>query len=337
MTAHSSPAPGGRVAASREAPGTSKRRALPWALIIVGTVHLAVGIGVAILLLPTTAPGADLATYQRGAADWLATGDAYRSAALYAADFQYRYPPMLAMLMPILGWPPLWYSLMAGATAVPMWLAYRRAGATGVLFSVLLVGLWGQQLINGNVQPAVIALLAIVPLYRRAGAVGLAVATMLKLHPALAVAWYLGRRDWTAVRWYAGATVVLLAIQAPWLGEFIEYYRADPAATDVMAGMSLRAFGLEVWLIGSAALFVATIVWANSRYGWMLATLLQLAALPRVLLVNLALLLAAMPLERPRRDRSLQVSADTETPDASGRRPGTVDEVSPSGASPSVR
>ena len=270
-------------------------RRLEWAILLA----LYVGLGLAgiVFLGPSTAPGADLTTYQRAAADWLATGDPYRSAPLHEHDFQYRYPPLLAMLMPLLGWPPLWFALMGLATGVPIWLAYRDAGFRGFLLPILLAGPWTQQLLNGNVQPAVVALLALVPRFRRAGAIGLAVATMLKFHPALGVVWYLGRRDWQALRWYAGTLVVLALIQAPWLGSFVDYYLTDPAATAVNSGMSLRSLGMVPWVVAVAVLAAVAYRAADSRYGWMLAVVLQLAALPRVLLVNLALLLAA-PLRR---------------------------------------
>ena len=286
-----------QAAATASATARPTRR-LEWAILLA----LYVGFGAAgiVFLGPSTAPGADLATYQRAAADWLTTGDPYRSAPFHEQDFQYRYPPLLAMLMPLLGWPPIWFALMGIATGVPIWLAYRDAGFRGFLLPILLAGPWTQQLLNGNVQPAVVALLALVPRFRRAGAIGLAVATMLKLHPALAVVWYLGRRDWQALRWYAATLGVLALIQAPWLGSFVEYCLADPAATAVDSGMSLRSLGIVPWIAGVAVLVVVAYRAADTRYGWMLTVVLQLAVLPRVLLVNLALLLAA-PLRGPAR------------------------------------
>ena len=89
-------------------------------------------------------------------------------------DYLYRYPPLLAIVIPILGWPPLWFTLMGIATVVPMVVAYRVSGPAGLLPVALLVGAWGQQLLNGNAQAVVVALLAIVPLTGRYGAIGLA-------------------------------------------------------------------------------------------------------------------------------------------------------------------
>jgi hypothetical protein len=133
----------------------------------------------------------------------------------------------------------------------------------------------------------------------------LALATMLKLHPALAIVWYLGRREWRLLGWYLAAMAVLVVIQLPWLGAFVDFYVHDPVATESIPGMSLRVLGTVPWLIILAAFAVAAYFLAPSRYGWLMATVLQLVALPRILLVNLALLLAA-PL--PRRDDATEPS-----------------------------
>jgi hypothetical protein len=262
-------------------------------LLAVAALYLLVGLGGAWLLADTTVVGADLGTYQRAASDLYEHGDPYRSAASVSEDFRYRYPPLLAMLKPLLDVPLLWYALLAVATAYPLWLAVRERGWLGILPGLLLVGPWAQQLLNGNAQGFVVAFLAMVPFHARAGAVALAVAAMLKLHPALGIAWYVARRDWRAVGWFSAATVALLVIQLPWLDRFLTYYLTDPTATSTVPGLSLRAFGPAVWILG--ILVVGVLAWrgADGRWGWLLNVVWQLVALPRVLLVNLALLLAA--------------------------------------------
>jgi hypothetical protein len=269
-----------------------------WAVLVV--LYLGLGLLGAWYLFDTTSVGADLATYQRAGDALWSSGDPYAQAASLPEDYRYRYPPLLAMVIPVLGWPPLWFALIAAATIVPIAVAFRVSGPSGLLPVALLIGAWGQQLLNGNAQAFVVALLAIVPFTGAAGAVGLALATMLKLHPALAVVWYVGRREWRLLAWYAAAMVVLTVVQLPWLPAMVRFYLADPTATETIPGMSLRAIGVVPWVLGTAAAGVAALWFARSRYGWLLATLLQLVALPRVLLVNLALLLAApLPRSRP--------------------------------------
>jgi hypothetical protein len=261
-------------------------------LVLIG-LYLLFGLLGAWYLSGTTIPGNDLATYQRAGDALWTSGDPYSVGAGLGQEAQYRYPPLLAMLMPILGWPPLWFALVALAPIVPIFFWYRDQGLAGLLVPALLVGAWIQQLLNGNSQAIVIALLVVVPRWRSAGPLLLALATMIKLHPALALFWFIGRRDWRAVGIFLVAIAVLLLVQAPWLGAFVDFYLTDAAATATIPGMSLRALGIPIWVAGIVVMTLISIRLAGTRYGWLLATVLQLVALPRILLVNLALLLAA--------------------------------------------
>jgi hypothetical protein len=267
---------------------------------------------------PNTFVGADLSVYQRAGNDLLSIGDPYASNATAHFNFQYRYPPLLAMLMPLLGWPPVWFALLWGSTALVFYFWWRDAGWFGLAPIFMLSGPWGQVLLNGNVQPLLMGLLVLVPYYRRVGAISLAVATMLKLHPILGVVWYLGRRDWTGLAWYAGAIVALLVVQAPWLAEFLDFYANDPdASITLYAGWGLRLAGDVAWLIGAGLAGIAALALARTRYGWLMNIVFQLAALPRLLPTNLALLLAA-PLPTRRRPRTLESAARQPEPVAAG-------------------
>jgi hypothetical protein len=263
-------------------------------LVVLFAVYGLAGLALIAFLAPSTFPGADLAIYQRAGRDLLQHGDPYYSAPSFPYAFQYRYPPLLAMLMPALGWPPLWFGLMGAATLFTFVVGLRIAGPAYLLPVIVIGGAWGQVLLNGNVQPALMALLAVVPLRRRGGAVALAVATMLKLHPVIGVLWYLARRDWVALRWFALACAVLVLVQAPWLATFVRFYLADEVASPFgQLGFGLRAIHPAVWVIGTVVVAIVAWRYAETRFGWLLNVLLQLAALPRVLLVNLALILAA--------------------------------------------
>ena len=132
-----------------------------WVFLIVA--YLGLGLLGAWYLSGTTSLGADLATYQRAGEALCTTGDPYAGRVGVPEDYRYRYPPLLAMVIPVLGWPPLWFTIIGVATVVPMVVGYRVSGPTGLLPVALLVGAWGQQLMNGNVQAIVVALLAIVP------------------------------------------------------------------------------------------------------------------------------------------------------------------------------
>lgn len=276
----------------------STRRVVLAAMVVIYGLFGLIGI---VILAPNTFPGADLAVFRQAGEDLLTRGDPYASNATAHYNFQYRYPPLLAMVIPILGWEPLWYALLASTTAAVFYFWWRDAGWFGLLPIVMLAGAWGQPLINGNVQPILMLLLALVPRFARGGAVALAAATMLKLHPALGTVWYVGRRDWRGLAWYAGAMAALLVIQAPWLASFVEYYGTDAdASITLYRGWGLRLAGDVAWIAGAAITGVLAWRFARGRYGWMFNIVFQLAALPRLLPTNLALLLSA-PLPSRRR------------------------------------
>ena len=178
------------------------------------------------------------------------------------------------LLLGLLG---AWY--LADTTSAGADLA-TVSGPAGLLPAALLIGASAQQLLNGNAQAIVVALLAIVPFTRVGGAVGLALATMLKIHPALAIVWYVGRQEWRPLRWYAAAMAVLTLIQLPWLPDMMRFYLTDPTATETIPGMSLRAIGVIPWIVGTAAVAIAAFWFARGRYGWILATLLQTRRTP---------------------------------------------------------
>lgn len=290
-------------------------RRIVWA-VMIGLYALIGFVGIAVLA-PNTFIGADLAVFQQAGTDLFTLGDPYVSNATAHYNFQYRYPPLLAMVIPVLGWPPLWYALLALSTATVFYYWYRDAGWFGLLPIVMLAGPWAQPLLNGNVQPILMVLLAMVPRYARWGAISLALATMLKLHPALGVVWYVGRGEWRGLRWYAGAMAVLVLIQAPWLGAFLDYYATDSdAAITLYHGWGLRLAGDTAWIIGAAITGLLALRFAPTRYGWTLNLVLQLAALPRLLPTNLALLLAgplpsrrSRPVEPGSPQRELQTEA----------------------------
>ncbi|MGH2487999.1 MAG: hypothetical protein ACRDFR_00055, partial [Candidatus Limnocylindria bacterium] len=105
--------------------------------------------------------------------------------------------------------------------------------------------------------------------------------------------------------------------QLPWLDDFVNYFVNDPAAVETIPGMSLRAIHPVLWAVGIVVAIALAWRYAGTRYGWLLATVAQLIALPRVLLVNLALLLAA-PL--PARQSSAPAASDPAS--ATSSRPG---------------
>jgi hypothetical protein len=274
----------------------SAQRSLKFILVLI------CGAWLASFVADTTFVAADHHVFREAGDALYETGDPY-AANPPATRFEshYRYPPLLAMLMPVLP-AGVWFPLLALAWATPLWLGWRRSGADGLLLPLLLAGCWIQQLLNGNSQGFIVAALCLVPVSRRGGAVATAAATWVKIHPIFVVLWYLGRRDWTALRWFGGTFVVLGLIQLPWLGEFLAYATSPQAS--VPAQLSLRASGPVVWLLGVSVLSVLTLRHARDEKGWFLLLVTQIAALPRVNLLALTLLLPPGPPARPTVERA---------------------------------
>jgi hypothetical protein len=67
-----------------------------WALLT--GLYLTLGVAGAIYLWDSTAVGADLDTYRVASAALYAGADPYAATAHLGEDFQYRYPPLLALL-----------------------------------------------------------------------------------------------------------------------------------------------------------------------------------------------------------------------------------------------
>jgi hypothetical protein len=230
-------------------------------------------------------PLADQRVYVDASRSLFEEGDPYARNAGLHFEHHYRYPPMLALAMPVLRW--IWFPLLALGLAVPLILRFRTGGLRGLLFPIHLGGTLLGNLVNGNAQGVVMGLTSLAPI-ARIGPPLVAVAAWIKLYPALVVVWWLGRRDLVALRRFGITFVALGLVQLPWLPEFVEYSRTQ---TGIPSQLSLRSLGPVVWVMAIAALAVVTFVRARREDGWRWCVLLQVVTLPRLLVYNLPLLL----------------------------------------------
>lgn len=233
-----------------------------------------------------------LAPYRSAGHDLWTVGDPYVTTLSQPEEVQYRYPPLLAMAMPLLGWAPLWYGLLAVALATPFWYGIREGSwppllALGPLMLFSFPG--------GNAQLLVVALLVLVPRHARVGPIALALATWIKVWPVLALLWFIGRRDWRGLAWFAAAMAGLGLVQAPWLLSWIRYWLAPQASYTVSGIALLVLFGEPVWLVIAGINAAAAILWGRRRLGWSLSIWLMLTALPRIFVPSLTILAAAVP------------------------------------------
>jgi hypothetical protein len=243
-------------------------------------------------IAPTTYPLADYHTYVDASHSLYAQGNPYLANEDKGLEFQYRYPPLLAMMMPVLRW--IWFPLLGVASVVPLVLRYRASGPEGLLLPIQIAPAWISTVLNGNAQGLTIGMTALAPVWVGSGAVLVAFATWVKLYPICVVVWWLGQRNWTALRWFGLAFIGLGLLQLPWLHDFIAYSRDQ---VSLPSQSSLRSLGTIPWLGAIAILTYLTYTRAwrdrstGNDHGWFYCILLQIAVLPRFQVSNLPLLL----------------------------------------------
>jgi hypothetical protein len=124
----------------------------------------------------------------------------------------------------------------------------------------------------------------------------LALATHLKILPALAAVWWIGRRDWAALArfgaWVAGLGVLQLVLEPAGTLAFPSVFNLGQVGE--VRNWSPYVVSPILW----AALVVAGIVvalrLAPTRWGWAAAVALSVLATPRLILYQLMTLLAAL-------------------------------------------
>ncbi len=209
------------------------------------------------------------------------------------ADF-YRYPPLTAIVFRPLAMLPfplagaLWEVLILAAFALTLWRVGIRPRVLVVLGLLALPTAW--VLAIGQAQALVTLLLVIGAPW------AVALAGQLKVFPALAALYWVGRRDWRAfgrfLAWTSGLLVLQLVL-------------APRASLDFLATLGPGQIGnvnnfspwvVSPWLWG--VLFVAgvgvTLGLARTRWGWLAAVALGTLAPPRLLTYMLSSLIAGI-------------------------------------------
>jgi hypothetical protein len=97
--------------------------------------------------------GQDLRVYQAAGQDLYTSGSPYVSSPGRPEETQFRYPPLLAILAPVLTFEPVWYTLMVLGALWPFVLGYRSAGPIGVALPLAVLGPTLHGIFSGNIQP----------------------------------------------------------------------------------------------------------------------------------------------------------------------------------------
>ena len=206
----------------------------------------------------------------------------------------YRYPPLLAIVFRPLALLP--FEVAAAIWEATMLLVFgltvRIIGwrfETGIALGILALPI-GWSLAVGQAQTLVTLLMAL------GSPMSIAVASHLKVLPALAALYWIGRRDWRSLTRF-GLWLIGLAL-AQWL--------LEPAATEAFPSflnlgqvgavnnLSPYAISPAIWAVLVIGGIASTLLLAPRRAGWAAAVALSVLATPRLLSYLLMTLLACL-------------------------------------------
>jgi hypothetical protein len=279
-------------------PAAAGRRVFRAVLVTLAAFGFVIGVQIAIIHLQVD-PLADVrAYYDAGARLNAGVGLYDQAVGTNEAEF-YRYPPLLAILFRPLALLPfeaaaaIWEGVVVGAFA----LTLRRIGLgrrtlrRRALVAIGLLGLpIGWSLAIGQAQVPVTLLMAL------GSPLALALATHLKILPAIAAIWWLGRRDWASfgrfVAWAAGLAVIQLVLEPRGSIAFPSVFNLEQVGE--VRNFSPYVVSPALWLALVIVGAVLAIRLAPTRHGWMAAIALSVLATPRLLTYQLMSLLAGL-------------------------------------------
>jgi hypothetical protein len=263
--------------------------------VLAGAAVLGLALGIQTLVLHlSTDPLADVHAYY-DAGTRLNTGlPLYDQPATTNDNEFYRYPPLLAIVFR-----PL--ALLPFETAAAVWEAFlvvclaltlARLGLNRrtllVMGMLALPTLWS--LAVGQAQIVVTLLMALGAPW------ALALAAHLKVFPALAAIWWLGRRDTRSFMWFVAWVAVIGVVQLVLEPAGTLAFPSTLGLEQVgnVENRSLYAYSPIAWAVAVVAGTVVAWRLAPTRYGWAAAVALSVLATPRLLIYQLSTLVAAL-------------------------------------------
>jgi hypothetical protein len=273
-------------------------RVLRAVVLTLAAFGFVIGVQIAIIHLQVD-PLADVrAYYDAGARLNAGIGLYEQAAATNEAEF-YRYPPLLAIAFRPLAVLPfevaaaIWEGVVVAAFALTLRRIGlgRRALRRRALVAIGLLGLpIGWSLAIGQAQVPVTLLMAL------GSPLPLALATNLKILPALAAIWWLGRRDWSSlgrfVAWGAGLAVLQLVLEPRGSLAFPLVFNLEQVGE--VRNFSPYVISPALWLALVVSGTIVALRLAPTRYGWMAAVALSVLATPRLLTYQLMSLIAGL-------------------------------------------
>ena len=245
------------------------------------------------LLHATTDPAADVHAYYDAGTRLNAGEPLYEQSASVSGSHYYFFPPLLAVafrplaLLPFEAAAAIWMSLMVLALAGSIWLAGVRNRWTWYVLGWLAAPIaWS--LVIGQAHVLVMFLLTLGTPF------GLALAGSIKIFPALAAIYWLGRRDWRMVgrfvAWGLGLLALSFVLEPSGTIAFLSFPSLELIGE--VTNLSPYAISPALWAVTVVALAIAALVFARTRFGWLLALLLSVLAAPRLHLYQFSSLFA---------------------------------------------
>jgi len=268
-----------------------RARRIRLVLFGAGIVGVLLGINTTILHL-TSDPLADVHAYYDAGARLNAGLPLYQQAATTNDAEFYRYPPLLAIvfrplaLLPFEAAAAIWETVVV-ASLVGTVLVLRpdrmRLAVFGMLFLPIM---WSVTI--GQAQVPVTFLVALGSPW------AIALAAHLKIFPALVAIWWLGRRDWRSLGWFAawsvGLGLVQLVLEPSGTLAFPGVFNL--AQVGEVRNLSPYAISPWIWIALVVALGAVAIRSAPGRWGWAAAVAFAVLASPRLLVYQLMTLVA---------------------------------------------
>ncbi len=268
--------------------------------VLAGAAVLGLALGIQTLVLHlSTDPLADVHAYYDAGARLNAGLPLYDQPATTDENAFYRYPPLLAIAFRPLAALPfeaaavIWEAFLVGCFA----LTVRRLGLnrrTWVVLGMLALPT-GWSLAVGQAQVAVTLFMTL------GSPVALALAAHLKIFPALAAIWWVGRRDWRSLGWFAvwlAAFGMLQLVFEP-VGTLAFPSTLGFEQVGNVENRSLYAISPPAWAIAVVAGTVVAWRLAPTRFGWPAAVVLSVLATPRLLIYQLSTFAAALGGPKP--------------------------------------
>jgi hypothetical protein len=245
------------------------------------------------MLHVTTDPAADVHAYYDAGARLNAGEPLYEQSASVTGSRYYFYPPLLAIafrplaLLPFETAAATWMGLMVLALAGSIWLAGVRSRWTWYVLGWLAAPIaWS--VVIGQAHVLVMFLLTLGTPF------GLALAGSIKIFPALAAIYWLGRGDWRMLRrflaWGVGLLALSFVLEPSGTIAFLSF--PDLELIGEVTNLSPYAISPALWVGTVVALAIAALLFARTRFGWFLALLLSVLAAPRLHLYQFSSLFA---------------------------------------------